>query len=309
MSGVPERFDVDLPDRGVSLAVYDWGGPGPVMLCAHANGFCGRLWEPLARELRGEFRVLAFDARGHGDSSSPPEPDAYAWEELARDLTALVGALERERGIGPIDCGVGNSFGGSLILSAAARLPGRFGCLVLVDPVVLHASREAERSGRSAEMVKRARQRRSLWRSREEVRHAYAARELFADWRPEALDLYVEHGLRERADGQFELKCRGDVEAEIFARGGAFDLFAEARLLRTPATLLRARGGQFPPETYAALASESPSIQVRDMDIGHLAPMSDVGPLARALRESYAESAGRRAASRATQRSSNQPSR
>ena len=309
MSAEPERFEVALPDRGLRLAVYDWGGTGPVMLCAHANGFGGRLWELLARELRGEFRVLAFDARGHGDSSSPAEPDAYAWEELARDLTALTTALERERGIERIDCGVGNSFGGSLTLSAAARLPGRFGCLVLVDPVVMPPAADAAVSGRGVEMVERARQRRSLWPSRAAARSAYASRELFADWSPEALDLYVEHGLRERADGQFELKCRGEVEAEIFARGGAFNLFAEARRLQTPATLLRARQGQFAAEIYAALAEESPAIRVRDLDIGHLAPMSDSGPLARALRESYAESAGRRAASRATQRSSNQPSR
>ena len=307
MSGDPERFEIDLAERGVRLAVYDWGGPGPVMLCAHANGFGGRLWEPVARELRGEFRVLAFDARGHGDSTSPREPDAYAWEELARDLVALVDALERERGVAHVDCGVGNSFGGSLVLSAASRRPGRFGCLALVDPVTTAGG--AKPPPRAAGMVERARRRRSLWPSRAEARRAYAGRELFADWSPLALDLYVEHGLRERGDGQFELKCRGEVEAEIFSRGEAFDLFAEARRLLTPATLLHARRGYFAPEQHAALAAESPAIRVRDLDAGHLAPMSDAPLLARALRESYAESAGLRAASRARQRSSNQPSR
>ena len=66
-----EAFRVPLPGRGVELSVLDFGGSGPVALCAHANGFCAYLWQPVAERLRGEIRVLAYDARGHGDSSAP----------------------------------------------------------------------------------------------------------------------------------------------------------------------------------------------------------------------------------------------
>jgi len=40
-----------------------------------------------------EFRPVRYDARGHGESGDPQEPDAYRWDELARNQIALAGSL------------------------------------------------------------------------------------------------------------------------------------------------------------------------------------------------------------------------
>ena len=37
---------------------------------------------------RAGHRVVAYDARGHGESDPAPTPDAYAYEDLASDLLA-----------------------------------------------------------------------------------------------------------------------------------------------------------------------------------------------------------------------------
>ena len=42
LNGV-ERGRLALPERGVELALIDWGGAGPRVLLAHANGFCAAL--------------------------------------------------------------------------------------------------------------------------------------------------------------------------------------------------------------------------------------------------------------------------
>ena len=96
---------LELPERGVSLRLLDWGGSGPLALLAHANGFCAGVWDPVALHLRRRFRVIAFDARGHGDSSKPPD-SAYGWSTFAEDLIALARVLVAELGLRRVGLGV-----------------------------------------------------------------------------------------------------------------------------------------------------------------------------------------------------------
>jgi pimeloyl-ACP methyl ester carboxylesterase len=287
MSDAPRQLAIALPERGVTLAVYDWEGPGPLLLCTHATGFCGRLWELLAHELRGAFRVLAYDVRGHGDSSAPPPPDAYEWEGLALDLIALADALCAELGAARIDYAIGNSMGGAVTLVAASRRPERFGRIALVDPVILLPEQRTGIPGSNAR-ADGARKRRALWPSRSAVREAYAARPLFADWRPRALELYVEHGFRERAGGQVELKCAPEVEGALFALAPRLDLFADAPALRVPGALMRAQRGDFSPESAQRLAAAAPSLELWPIDTAHLAPMTEPALLGAQLRAYYA---------------------
>ncbi len=272
----PAAFHVELPERGVKLAVLDWGGTGPVVLCAHANGFCARLWQGVADALAGRYRVLAYDARGHGDSSAPPPPHGYDWESLGDDLLALAAALCARLGVARIDCGVGNSMGGTAMMIAASQAPERFGRLALVDPVVLPPpvpGRSLHDRGRK--IAARASERRQVFPSRAAVIDAYRERELFSDWEPWALEAYAEHGFRERPDGQVELCCAGAVEGAIFARSIELDLFGIVRGLKVPGELMHATRGNFDVGIYRQLAAVAPGLEVGSLDGGHLAPMSD----------------------------------
>lgn len=280
----PRSFRVPLPERGVTLAVYDWGGAGPVALCTHATGFCGLLWQLVAEELAGELRVIAWDVRGHGDSSAPEPGSAYDWEELARDAIALVEQLCERLGLGRIDLGVGNSMGGAITLAAAARLPERFAQLALIDPVVLPEGIDRNRLSASNPMAEGARKRRQVFASRGAVIEAYRQRRIFADWQPRALELYAAAGFRDRPDGQVELKCAGEVEAEVFSRAASLDPFPEARALRVPGALLHAERGDFAIENYRRLAAESACLRVESLASGHLAPMIDPALVAARLR-------------------------
>lgn len=267
----PRRFA--LEERGVEIALLDWGGDGPLALLHHANGFCKGTWGLVAMELRRHFRVWAMDARGHGDSTRPAGAGAYAWDEFARDLEAVAGRLSAE--LGPVALAIGHSFGGTATLGAAARRPGLFGRMLLVDPVTppRPGGGDPERRAGARRLAERAARRRADWPSRQEAHRWWSERELFARWRPEAIDLYALDGLRERAGGGVELKCPGAVEAAVFAGSEGVDVFSMVRGVATPCLWLWASQGDFSRPVYEELAASMAEARVEPVESGHLVPM------------------------------------
>ncbi|GGZ84058.1 alpha/beta fold hydrolase [Streptomyces subrutilus] len=112
------------------FAVHEAGEPvrGTALLLP---GFTGSkedfvaLLEPLAA---AGYRVLAVDGRGQYQSPGPREEDAYALEELARDVLAQVRALDA----GPVHL-VGHSLGGLIARAAVLRDPAPFASLTLLS--------------------------------------------------------------------------------------------------------------------------------------------------------------------------------
>jgi len=276
------RFHLDLDD-GVRIALLDFGGEGPPALLHHANGFCAALWAQVAEALRGDFHLFAMDARGHGDSSKPEGAEAYAWWHFGADAGEVADRLAREHG--PLALGLGHSFGGTSLTLAALDAPARFERLVLVDPIVIpkrFAGGKAPTRGPS--LADGARRRRSVFESREDARARFAGKSFFADWTPEALDLYVAEGLADQRDGTVALKCPPEVEATIFEGGGSVDVLGRAGELEPPALVLWAQGGNFPRAHFEDLASRMQRGAVRTVDAGHLVPMEKPGLVADEVR-------------------------
>ena len=276
----PVSRRIPLPENGVEIALLDWGGDGPLVFMHHANGFCAGTLGLVAEALVPRFRVIGMDARGHGDSSKPEEPAAYAWAHFAADYLAVAERLAVECGGGRVAVGLGHSFGGTSVLGAAAQRPELFDRLVLVDPVIppppeVLAAYDAdpERSARLTRLIEGARKRRPIWPNLADAREHFESRSLFADWLPEALDLYLEYGLRQRADGQVELRCPGEVEAAVFSQSGRLDVADLARRATVPAVVLWARHGDFPPAVYQRVFAAMEDARVVDVDSGHLVPM------------------------------------
>lgn len=270
------RRRIPLPESGVEIAVLDWGGDGPLALLHHANGFCAAVWGLVAEALSTHYRVVAMDARGHGDSSCPEGEDAFRWERFSEDVLAVASVLSPEVPNGRVALGLGNSFGGTALIAAASKQPGTFERLVMVDPVVLPPKLigvTAEARGRGRQLAEGARRRRAVFGSRAEARAAWASRGFFARWDPRALDLYVAEGLGDRDDGQVELKCAPQVEATIFEASGAFDVFELAPGVKAPTLFLWAARDSFPRMLHEALAARMPHARLVAVDSGHLVPM------------------------------------
>jgi len=278
MSGVLQRIAVN----GVTLAVTDHGSEARdprTLVLAHATGFCGAVWRPLVSELRSRFRVVTLDQRGHGDSDKPAGP--YEWRHFVDDLAGVIDAL----GVRDVDA-IGHSKGGAAVAGVAANFPGRIGRAVLLDPVLVPRLREGETDPPSSVLADGARRRRMVWDSRAQMLESFAARPPFDAWRHDFLEAYVEGGTFLRDDGRVQLKCPGEVEAQIYeggARSSSLDFLPRVAI----PTLLVAGGRSttLPPERAREALSLLRSGRLEVLPgVGHFVPMEAPDEVLRLLR-------------------------
>ncbi len=87
------------------------------------------MWDAEAAAFAGRYRVLTFDARGHGGTSATPPP--YSFDMLVGDVARLWDAL----GVGRSHV-VGLSLGGMVAVGLALAHPGRIGALVVANSMM-----------------------------------------------------------------------------------------------------------------------------------------------------------------------------
>ena len=78
---------------------------------------------------RAGHRVIAYDARAHGQSDPAPSPDAYRYEDLRDDLVRVMDERGIERAVL-----AGASMGAHTILRLALEQPERAAALVVITP-------------------------------------------------------------------------------------------------------------------------------------------------------------------------------
>lgn len=139
---------------GATLAYEISEGDGPFFVQMH--GLTSSAWREhragldVTGRLEG-FRVLRFDARGHGSSTGQPVPQDYLWTQLADDLLALLDHVAPEQKVHAS----GPSMGAATQLHAALKQPERFASLTLLVPPTAWATRaeQADSYRRSADLV------------------------------------------------------------------------------------------------------------------------------------------------------------
>ncbi len=100
---------------------------------------------------RSGYRTIAYDARGHGRSTPAPDPTAYSYERLARDLEAVLDAS----GV-PRAALAGASMGAHTALRFALEHPERVAALGLVTPAFDPAAGEADAPEGDRDVLARA---------------------------------------------------------------------------------------------------------------------------------------------------------
>ncbi|WP_203292209.1 alpha/beta fold hydrolase [Maricaulis parjimensis] len=267
----PEETFIPLADG--EMAVRRWVSPGkPVLLFAHANGFCGSAYTPLLAPLAGDYEIIVPDLRGHGRSRLPANPDTHrSWDIYARDLLALIDTLERKP-----DIMAGHSMGAVSSLLAASQLDS-VPRLILIEPVVMPPSAYLLFGGPLAPFFKnkmpiarQARRRRNGWPDREAALARYGNHPTFKRWAPGMLEAYLLDGLAEQADGTIALACDPAWEAANYEAQG-HDIGRASRKAASRASVLKAEFGSTVIRP-AALTGRGASLTRMD-GVGHLAPM------------------------------------
>lgn len=127
-----------LTASGVEIAYLD-EGKGPCVIVGHCSSASHKEWLPLIDSLKSEWRVLAPDFIGYGQSGPWPPDKPFRIDADVAVLTALA-----RKAKGPLHF-VGHSYGAALALEAARKLGARVKSLALVEPVAFHLLRQEGR--------------------------------------------------------------------------------------------------------------------------------------------------------------------
>jgi len=262
-----------------SIPVYEFGGSGPVIHLAGANGFPPETYRPLLDPLTAQYRVLSLLPRPLWPA--PPPPDALGgWHDLAADLLAGL----RERQLNGV-IGVGHSMGGVFSMLAALAEPDRFRALILLDPTILPpAASLGIRTMRglgleeNLPLVKGARKRRSMFASTQAAYRYWREKPLFDGWPDETVRLYAESMTRpDPLNGGVRLAWPREWEARVYETVPG-DLWREVPKLAGLLPVLVVRGAETDTFTgasarrFARLVPQAEMVTVEGH--GHLFPHS-----------------------------------
>ena len=105
---------------------YAVTGSGPWVTLSHSLACRLEMWDEEVKRLSKHFTVLAYDSRGHGETSAPAIP--YTLDMIADDIKGLFDHLGIEQ-----SHWVGLSMGGVFGLAASLKYPKIFASMVLAD--------------------------------------------------------------------------------------------------------------------------------------------------------------------------------
>lgn len=227
------------------------GEPGnPVLVLAGSLGTDRSMWAPQIPALSERFRVLRYDARGHGESPTPPGP--YEIADLAGDVLGLLDAAGVERAS---VCGL--SIGGMGAIWLAANAPER------VERVVLCCTSAhlppAENWAQRAAAVRAA-------GTTEGIADAVVGRwftPAFAAKRPDVVAAH--RAMLVAADPEGYAACCGAIER--------MDQRADLARIQAPTLVIGAAGDESIPVEHAErIAAQIPGARLEVLDPGaHLA--------------------------------------
>ncbi|MBA59532.1 MAG: alpha/beta hydrolase [Gammaproteobacteria bacterium] len=139
----PEKNAIEVREAKINFS--SWSRQGPGLLFVHGHNAHAGWWDFIAPFFKDQYRVVANDLSGMGDSD---HRDSYDCDTYIEELIRVVEFNE----LGKDTIIVAHSFGGIIAVKAFAAFPDRFKGLVLLDSGVKHPddqkSFEPPRSGR-----------------------------------------------------------------------------------------------------------------------------------------------------------------
>jgi pimeloyl-ACP methyl ester carboxylesterase len=135
---------------GLRIHFRHWDGPSddaPVLVLLHGGMGDAHAWDLFGPVFASHYRVIAPDARGHGESDWSPA-NQYSPEHQAADLTHLLAAL----GCDEVSI-VGASMGGWTGYSVAAQFPQLVKKLVIVERLSHSSAINASRSSAERRVI------------------------------------------------------------------------------------------------------------------------------------------------------------
>lgn len=240
---------------GLTLSYIDTGGEGQVLIAFHALWMEATTYTQLAEALAPEWRVIALDQRGHGNSD---HAQSYTREDYIRDVAALLEHLKVDKAVL-----LGNSLGGVNAYQFAARHPERVKALVIED---IGAAPEADASFVLA------------WEG------VFPSREALEEHVGPRLAPYLLDSFRSTPDGwRLAFEPREMLESQIQLNGNHW---ADWLATECPALLIRGRESRITTQDHLKeMAARRPNTRLVTLDGGHVVHLDNSNDYVSAVRD------------------------
>jgi pimeloyl-ACP methyl ester carboxylesterase len=226
------------------LHYLEWNPRGSrTIVLLHGNSANAWWWEPLARAIAPDYRLLALDQRGHGDSEWA-RPPAYSPNDYAGDIARLVAHVAPD-GEKPI--AVGHSMGGLNVLAFARHHPESARGAIVID-VAVTSSRGRDRYLRRLKGLPVV--------AYPDLATAKARFRLMPNEggiAEEVINEIAEKSLARTEDGRWSLK----FDRESFFGGDGLAVMETIKEIRIPTMLVRAENSRIMTAEAAERARES----------------------------------------------------
>lgn len=142
--------NIKITVNDLMISYNDEGKIGdPVIIFIHGFPFNKSMWNKQAEALKENYRIIAYDVRGHGSSDTGTED--FSIDLFAADLLNLMDTLKIDKAI---LCGL--SMGGYIALNAVENYPDHFDALILSDTTCTADTPEAkEKRMKTIESIKK----------------------------------------------------------------------------------------------------------------------------------------------------------
>jgi pimeloyl-ACP methyl ester carboxylesterase len=248
---------------GMRFHYTEWGSASkPPVLMLHGLNVQCHTWDPIASELAHDYRVVAMDMRGHGDSDWARS--GYRVHSMARDVHGLIDALA----LGPVRL-VGHSAGVRVAIAVAGERPETVSHLALSDagPANSPSGAVAMREFIQATTNLRG------FRDESEAREFYLG--FHPEWREDFIDLHVQYQLRRNWAGKLVPKADPDVQwitGSVSLPDVAYLWRMSERLTMPTRLLVGRRSNVLDEEVVEKMLAAMPNSTATWFDTGHYVP-------------------------------------
>lgn len=133
----PKGSNLKADVNGFTICYDDLGTGETPVIFIHGFPFDKSSWQPQLEYFKDTQRVIAYDIRGYGQSTSGKEVSSI--DLFATDLVKFMDTLKIQQAV---VCGL--SMGGYILLNAQPRFPDRFKAFVLCDTQCIPDSPEGK---------------------------------------------------------------------------------------------------------------------------------------------------------------------
>jgi pimeloyl-ACP methyl ester carboxylesterase len=266
--------------RKDKITFVDFGGEGPVIHFAHANGYPPEVYHRLLTPLTKHYRVIAMYLRPLWPGTIPEE--TRKWNDLAGDLIQFLEENKLKSTIA-----MGHSLGGAVSLFAADLRPDLFERLIFIDPVFLPLQFISWQYFLPNSMMKKivppakvAVRRRDQWESQEAMFESFRKKKVFKNITDEVLWDMVKLGTKPMEEGGITLCYSKAWEAQIYSIPPM--VWPPLRRLKVPSLGIKAEFTDvISPKCWSKWQRYQPNAEYMEFkDTGHLLPLEKPAELA-----------------------------